>query len=486
MKQYLADNEELMKEWDWEANQGLNPKEITRGSHKKVWWECPKCGHKWQTETRNRAILKRGCPCCVNRVVVVGKNDLATTHPDLAKEWHSTKNSFRPTNFTAGSGKMVWWKCSKCGYEWKTKIENRGLLKRGCPHCANKVIIPGKNDLQTTHPALSKEWHWLKNAPLTPQHITFGSRKKVWWKCPLGHEYQSSVSNRIHGTNCPICNNGRQTSFTEQAIFYYIKKMYSDAISRYKADFLGLMELDIYIPSQNIAIEYDGKPWHSKGVKGKYEREQRKFKICQNNHIELVRIREDDTVLDKNIANHQIHINKVNNYDNVKKTITQLLEYIGKPKNSINIDINIERDRFIILEMVNIFYKNGSLEELFPNIAKEWHPTKNGNLSPKMFKPQSKTKVWWKCSNCGTEYEMSIMHKVRSKTAYCKRCNSVINAKKKGKKVSMIDIDTGQVIEIFSSLHDAANKMHLTVSNICMVCNGQRNKAGGYIWKYVD
>ena len=34
-KIYIADNEELMKEWDYEANDGLNPKEITIGSHKK-------------------------------------------------------------------------------------------------------------------------------------------------------------------------------------------------------------------------------------------------------------------------------------------------------------------------------------------------------------------------------------------------------------------------------------------------------------------
>ena len=34
-KLYLSENTELMKEWDWEANQDLNPKEITCGSQKK-------------------------------------------------------------------------------------------------------------------------------------------------------------------------------------------------------------------------------------------------------------------------------------------------------------------------------------------------------------------------------------------------------------------------------------------------------------------
>lgn len=47
---------------------------------------------------KNQEKLKRGalknqqCAVCANRVVVAGINDLATTHIELAKEWHPTKN----------------------------------------------------------------------------------------------------------------------------------------------------------------------------------------------------------------------------------------------------------------------------------------------------------------------------------------------------------------------------------------------------------
>lgn len=83
-------------------------------------------------------------------------------------------------------------------------------------------------------------------------------------KCSMWHEYLASISHRGHGTNCPICNSDRQTSFAEQAVLFYIKKSFPDTISRYKTDFLKRMELNIYIPSKSVAIEYDGAAWHRK------------------------------------------------------------------------------------------------------------------------------------------------------------------------------------------------------------------------------
>ena len=37
------------------------------------------------------------------------------------------------------------------------------------------------NSLAEVHPELVSEWS-EKNFPLTPDDITFGSNKKVWWK----------------------------------------------------------------------------------------------------------------------------------------------------------------------------------------------------------------------------------------------------------------------------------------------------------------
>ena len=64
------------------------------------------------------------------------------------------------------------------------------------------------------------EWHPTKNRQLTPEDITYGSGKKVWWLCPNNHEYEATILHRAHGTECPKCNDGRQTSFAEQAAYF--------------------------------------------------------------------------------------------------------------------------------------------------------------------------------------------------------------------------------------------------------------------------
>ena len=192
-----------------------------------------------------------------------------------------------PNNITAGSSKSVYWICSKCGYKWKAKVLNRALLKRGCPCCSNRVVVAGINDLATSHPKLAAEWDYEKNGDLTPQKVTHGSGKKVFWKCPIGHSYRASILHRSSGTNCPICNSGRQTSFAEQALFFYIKKIHPDAINRYNEIFENRrMEVDIYIPSMKTAIEYDGAFWH----KNKRKLEEEKYKICRQKGIKLIRL----------------------------------------------------------------------------------------------------------------------------------------------------------------------------------------------------
>ena len=64
------------------------------------------------------------------------------------------------------------------------------------------------NSLAEVRPELVPEWS-EKNLPLTPDDITFGSNKKVWWRGACGHEWQTSVKARSNGEKCPICSGAR-------------------------------------------------------------------------------------------------------------------------------------------------------------------------------------------------------------------------------------------------------------------------------------
>ena len=132
------------------------------------------------------------------------QNSLAEKETELTKEWHPTKNGYlRPNMISFSSAKKVWW-LGKCGHEWQASVDNR-RHGNGCPICAGFQVLEGYNDLATIFPELAKEWCLERNGDLLPTQVTRGSRKKVWWICSEGHEYESSVSNRVFGRGCPVC-----------------------------------------------------------------------------------------------------------------------------------------------------------------------------------------------------------------------------------------------------------------------------------------
>jgi len=127
------------------------------------------------------------------------KKLLAETHPELAKQWHPTKNGdLTPYDVTKGMNKKVWWKCDKgIDHEWDTSPNKRALVGRGCPICSNQKVVLS-NCLSTTHPEIAKEWHPTKNGKTTTYDIVAGSNKTFWWKCNKGddHEWKNSSNAR--------------------------------------------------------------------------------------------------------------------------------------------------------------------------------------------------------------------------------------------------------------------------------------------------
>lgn len=243
------------------ANQadGWNPREYSRGSSKRLKWKCDK-GHSWSAPPRNRTINQSGCSVCSNQTIQVGVNDLKTTHSEIAQELLDLDG----LSFTAGSHRIVQWKCN-LGHIYKTSPQKRTYRGNSCPYCSGHKVLAGFNDLASTHPNLieqvsgwdatkftsgsirKQEWicslgHKWKatiysrvagnNCPICSNHqvlagyndlrtthpqladeadgwdptkITYGSKKKLKWKCKDEHKWQSVVSSRATGIGCPSC-----------------------------------------------------------------------------------------------------------------------------------------------------------------------------------------------------------------------------------------------------------------------------------------
>jgi hypothetical protein len=193
----------LEREFDKELNNEVNFHQLTIGSRRKIWWRCSKeADHIWLASINQRTSGKklRGCPVCAGKKVVKS-NSLATTHPDIANQWHQEKNSpLTSHRDTAGSNKKVWWKCcNEPTHSWVASPKQRTQNKNNCPIC---------NSLGYLFPILTKEWHPIKNGRLTPFDVSYSSHQKVWWKCPKGfdHIWQASPNLRTSmKTGCPIC-----------------------------------------------------------------------------------------------------------------------------------------------------------------------------------------------------------------------------------------------------------------------------------------
>lgn len=310
---------------------------------------------------------------------------------ELMAEWNWERNTgFDPSQLTIGSGKKVWWKCGK-GHEWQAAIVNRNK-GNGCPYCSGRKVLTGYNDLQTVNSVLAKEWNHEKNNGLTPADVTANSNKKAWWKCSKGHEWKAIIANRNKGVGCPICNSERNTSFPEYAIAYYLKKYGLDVIHSYREK--GY-ELDIYIPSPKIAIEYDGYFWH----KSKAKKDLNKNLRCQKDGIKLYRIREGLPQLNDSSIDYVIQRDQ--------KDLPKILEEILSDIIGTNVDVNIKRDSIAIENLREYSEKERSILLSNPEIAKEWNYEKNGNLKPEYFATNSNKKVWWKCSK-GHEWQAVI------------------------------------------------------------------------------
>ena len=205
----------------------------------------------------------------------------------LLKEWDYEENKISPADISYGSHKIVSWKCTK-GHKYVKSICNK-IKGDDCPICLNKQVLKGYNDLETwcknNNEDIILDWDYSKNK-IKPNEIVIGSAEKIFFKCHVcGHEWRAKLYSRTkQKSDCPRCKIRSKTSFPEQAIFYYMKKYFSDAISGDRKELNG-RELDIYIPSKKVGIEYDGKLWHQDKQK-----DLEKEKMCKKQGIRLIKI----------------------------------------------------------------------------------------------------------------------------------------------------------------------------------------------------
>ena len=324
---------------------------------------------------------------------------------------------------------------------------------------------------------LLNEWDTEMNSVI-PSCISAHSNKKVFWVCRKGHRWCASVASRVSGRGCKECASQRSTSFPEQAIFFYVKQIFPDAINRFSDRENGISEIDVFIPCQLIGVEYDGKQWHQD-----IQKDMDKDLKCSDAGISLIRIREEGC---PNYKSRATLIEAKKRESGLEASIQELVGILLNMSHLFKqVDINLKRDSSIILSHIKNIEVENSLLRAYPKLAEEWDVIKNKGVLPSVVAAKSNQKYWWLCPICGHSYPMIVSN--RTRLGYgCPKCGAQKSRQAKMKTIRQYTLD-GRYIQSFKGAKDAAKATNLKYSqNINAVCERKQMTAGGFIWRYED
>lgn len=400
-KKYIINNKKLMAEWDFEKNStiGLFPDILTEGSHCEAYWKCSICNQSYPKRICNRTapskvkVESEKCPVCLGRFIIPGINSLKAKYPKVVEEeWDYEKNTENPDKIPPTKNKVkYWWKCPN-GHSYQNTANNR--ISSGIAFCKEC------HSLEFLNPQLAKELHPTRNEGKIAKDIPACYNEKVVWRCSkCGYEWSAKVGNRhLLNRGCQKCAKGTQSSFPEQVIFYYVKSLFSDAINGYKH---GNIEIDIYIPSLKVGIEYDGENYHK--TLYKYRKDVEKNHLLFSAGISLIRIRESNCTIMEDEKCLVYECKYSSNYQDLNNVTRILLEYLCSKANIQNdAVIDIDSIRNEILAELHILPYHKSFAAYIAdknNIKAQWDYTANYPLTPEMVKPMSDKQVGWICVN---------------------------------------------------------------------------------------
>jgi len=214
---------EVAVEWFYEMNCGFGPEDFSIGSNIRVWWRCStNPEHVWKTGIEHRCRRGSQCIDCVGKNLhgrkVIPERSLAGLFPDIAKDWHPTKNGNKtPHDVLAGSNEKVWWKCRKNSkHAWESAIKSRTSRGHGCKCCYEEQQLNLED-----YPEILKLFDRKKNLNMNPRKLT--TTVFLWWRCPKGpdHVWKAKFVNKSR-FGCEFCRN-KKVSVTNSLQTLYPK-----------------------------------------------------------------------------------------------------------------------------------------------------------------------------------------------------------------------------------------------------------------------
>lgn len=345
---------------------------------------------------------------------------MAKASPKVALMWDYRKNcGFGPEDFSYGSSVRAWFICPK-GKDHVFQISISSIVRAaraesafsGCGFCkGNRASIT--NNLKRHFPRIAKEWMAEKNG-MEPDQVSWGSNKMVWWTCKKGHEYQATVVNRTcNKSGCFKCNRGAPTDLR-----HFPKVLREFDFKKNKG--IDPHALPVGLKVAWVCCKNKKHTW----VSGFYRTKNQRCPYCTNKLGSR----------GNNLKESHPHLAKEwHRQKNKGKKSTDIVsgssfrawwrcekgpdhEWQAVVSDRVEDQSGCPFCSFRKTSITNV------ISTVAPQIAKEWHRTKNGELKPNRVRAHSRTNYWWQCPDCGYEYKAQVYSRVERKTG-CRNCS---------------------------------------------------------------
>lgn len=341
-----------------------------------------------------------------------------TDNLSLLDEWDAEQNApVTPHTITFGSDRKMWWRCSG-GHTWQASVYSRASVRAGCPYCTGRHAWPGETDLATRYPDLAAEWCTEKNGELTPDTVLPGSHLTVWWRCSEGHTWKARVNGRVAGSGCPVCANRKLLPGAND-----LAAAYPELVAQWHPTKNGKLTPEDVVSGSRRKVWWICEHGHEWSASVASRVGGAGCPVCAGKVV--IPGENDLASLFPAIAaqwhpekNHDLMPDAVSPYSNRKVWWRCNLghDWLAAVASRTSRDGGCPYcgNKKVLKGFNDLAFKN-------PQVAAQWHPTLNGNLTPEMVVPGSHKRVWWECPN-GHVWKAIIFSRAGPQQCGCPVC----------------------------------------------------------------
>lgn len=191
--------------------------------------------------------------------------------------------------------------CPDHGEFWQTPSDH--LNGKGCPQCAGNVRCDKDTFIEKAKHIHNDRYDYSK-----VEYVN--AHTKVCIICPEHGEFWQTPNNHLNGNGCPLCKNRKIGDVLRDTVEDFTKK--SNEIHEITDCLKALLpqqwnrDIDVYIPSLKLGIEYNGLHWHSERLGKDKNYHLDKLNKCNEQGIKLIQIFEDEWINHREICESKL------------------------------------------------------------------------------------------------------------------------------------------------------------------------------------